>query len=103
MQTEQEKLSSPEISAVTEQLPATAEGSLTAEAVTSLYQTRQADLETMKKWVGLKFYYRAVEKIKQEEQALRRLLRLEDAKQSILADYSFVLDPAYFEQKFLNL
>jgi len=102
MQTEQEKLSPSEIPAATEQLPLATEGSLTAEAVTSLYKARQNDLETIKKWVGLKFYYRAAEKIKQEEQALRRLLRLEDAKQSILADYSFVLDPAYFEQKFLS-
>jgi hypothetical protein len=52
--------------------------------------------------VGLKFYYRAAEKIKQEEETLKRFLRIESAKQTVLADYSFVLDPAYFEQKFLT-
>ena len=78
-----------------------AEG-LSAEQVRELYEARQRDLETMKQWVGLKFYYRAAEKIKQEEANLKKLLRLETVKQGILAEYSFVLDSAYFEQKFLN-
>jgi len=101
MQTEQEKLPTPEALSIIEQAP-TDEGSLSAPAVTELYQARHADLQTMKPWVGLKFFYRAAEKIKQEEATLKRLLRLETAKQTILADYSFVLDPAYFEQKFLS-
>ncbi len=102
MQTEQEKLSTPEALSIIEQTPNASDGSLSANTVAELYQTRQADLQTMKSWVGLKFFYRATEKIKQEEATLKRLLRLETAKQTILADYSFVLDPAYFEQKFLN-
>jgi len=102
MQTEQEKLNTVETLSAAEQAPGALDQVLSADAVTALYQTRQADLETLKKWVGLKFYYRAAEKIKQEETSLKRLLRLEDAKQAILSDYSFVLDPAYFEQKFLT-
>jgi len=78
------------------------EQGLNAGQVDELYQTRKLDLETMKPWVGLKFYYRAAEKIKQEEEALKKLLRLENVKQGILAEYSFVLDSAYFEQKFLS-
>jgi hypothetical protein len=78
-----------------------AEG-LSANQVQELYEARHRDLKTMKQWVGLKFYYRAAEKIKQEEESLKKLLRLESVKQGILAEYSFVLDSAYFEQKFLN-
>lgn len=75
---------------------------LSVSQVRELYEARQRDLKTMKQWVGLKFYYRAAEKIKQEENSLKKLLRLEGIKQDILAEYSFVLDSAYFEQKFLN-
>ncbi len=64
---------------------------------------RQKDLESIKQWVGLKFYYRASEKIKAEEAALRKLLNREEVKRSVLSEYSFVLDPLYFEQKFLKL
>ncbi len=102
MQTEQEKLATPEALSIIEQSPIPDADSLSVDTVAELYKARHTDLETMKKWVGLKFFYRATEKVKQEEATLKRLLRLETAKQTILADYSFVLDPAYFEQKFLN-
>ncbi len=91
-----------------EQLPAREydetvnEAGLSANVVAELYDARRDNLKTLKNWVGLKFYYRAAEKIKQEEEVLKRLLRLENAKQTILADYSFVLDQAYFEQKFFT-
>lgn len=66
------------------------------------FSRRHKDLETIKQWVGLKFYYRTAEKVKLEELALRKLLNREEIKRSILSEYSFVLDPLYFEQKFLN-
>ena len=75
---------------------------LNEDTVISLFNQRQQTLEQIKPWVGLKFFYRTTEKIKQEEVNLRKLLRLENAKQTVLSDYSFVLDPAYFEQKFLT-
>jgi hypothetical protein len=102
MQTEQEKLNTAEILPQQEQAPPAANESLSADALATLFQARRNDLAAIKKWVGLKFFYRATEKVKQEEASLKRLLRLETAKQTILADYSFVLDPAYFEQKFLT-
>jgi len=98
----QEKLQPVEQLPDNEQQETDFQAGLNAETVAELFTSRQADLKTLHRWVGLKFYYQAAEKIKQEEQTLKRLLRLETAKQTILADYSFVLDPAYFEQKFLN-
>ena len=71
--------------------------------ISETFSQRHHDLETIKQWIGLKFYYRAAEKVKQEEAALRKLLDREEIKRSILSEYSFVLDPLYFEQKFLKL
>lgn len=92
---------SEQLSQATEPQAQTLEG-LNAGQVEQLYTARQADLEALKQWVSLKFYYRVAEKVKAEQTAFRRLLRLEDAKQNILSEYSFVLDSAYFEQKFLS-
>lgn len=102
-ETYSEKLQPVELGPQYRETPETAaDGSLTAEHVEQLYAVRRSDLKSIKPGIGLKFYYRAAEKIKQEEEALKRLLRLENAKQNILSEYSFVLDPVYFEQKFLS-
>lgn len=101
-QEQSEQLPNPESMLPAENAEAVTESRLDAAAVANLFQARQQHLATLKNWVGLKFFYRAAEKIKQEETSLKHLLRLENAKQTILADYSFVLDSAYFEQKFLS-
>lgn len=90
-----------QLAAHPEQETSATEG-LTMQQVDELYTARNANLEAIKQWVNLKFYYRVAEKIKQEQEAFKRLLRIENAKQDILAEYSFVLDSAYFEQKFLS-
>jgi hypothetical protein len=78
------------------------QSALSQGQVNELFAMRQQDLETIKAWIGLKFYYRAAEKVKQEEERLRKLLNFQQTKQTLLSEYSFVLDTAYFEQKFFN-
>jgi hypothetical protein len=75
--------------------------SLSESVISDLFAARRQQLDTVKQWISLKFFYQAAEKVKREEAALRKLLDLEQAKQTILAEYTFVLDPVYFEQKFL--
>lgn len=70
--------------------------------VESLFNQRRQTLRQIKNQVSLKFYYSVEEKIKREEEQIKTLLRLEEHKQKVLSAYSFVLDPRYFEQKFLT-
>lgn len=97
-----EKLPKVEFLPEAEQSETASDSGFNEDTVISLFNERQQTLGQIKPWVGLKFFYRTAEKVKQEEAHLRRLLRLENAKQTVLSDYSFVLDPAYFEQKFLT-
>jgi hypothetical protein len=67
------------------------QSALSQGQVNELFAMRQQDLETIKAWIGLKFYYRAAEKVKQEEERLRKLLNFQQTKQTLLSEYSFVL------------
>ncbi len=75
---------------------------ITKEEVQQLYQGRKQRLEEVRSSVCLKFYETICEKIDQEKRLFERLLHWEDAKQDALSQYSFILNPFYFEQRFLG-
>jgi hypothetical protein len=76
---------------------------LSITAIDSLYKHRKEQLESIKNHIYLKFYYQIEEKLKKEQQVLMDILDGKLGKKKVLAQYSFVLDPQYFEQKFFKL
>ncbi len=75
---------------------------LTEHTADSLFAQRIEQIEQLHPFVSLKFYYAMKEKIVREQATARKLLRLEDQKQETLDQFSFILNPSYFEQKTLN-
>ena len=80
----------------------TAETALNKSEVDELYSSRQNSLSHIKSVVSLKFYHYIEGKLQQEKKLFEQLLHLEDSKQELLSHYSFVLNPYYFEQKFIS-
>lgn len=76
--------------------------SLTAEAVEEIFHYRRSILESLRPQISLKFLHWLEEKINGEQGQAQRLLKLENKKQEILEDYSFILKEEYFEQKLFN-
>lgn len=83
-------------------MPVTTNNLKTRETIDQLFLDRNNELEKLKTNLSLKRFYAVSEKIDKEKQALIKLLDLQTNRDKILSEFSFVLDPAYFEQKFLN-
>lgn len=98
-----ELLKSTETLAVGSQETETNSGFITKAEVETIYQHRQSLLEEVHTSVCLKFYNEIGEKLKNEKRQFEQLLNWQDAKQEALSHYSFVLNPYYFEQKFLGV
>jgi hypothetical protein len=99
----------PEIINPTELVPQNKSGESAAEAseftpqvASSLFESRLAEAEQLQPFISLKFYYFLKEKIVREQAAARKLLTIEENKQEVLDKYSFILNPAYFEQKLIS-
>lgn len=75
---------------------------LSLNSIKTLFIARKKALEEVKPYICLKFYYFIAEKIQQEERNLLKILNLETKKARNLKKYSFILDPNYFQQKFLK-
>ncbi len=75
---------------------------LTQEQIDALYTERIGQLDTIKDSIGLKFYYAITEKLQSEKKTLEELLNVAYTKKQDQDQYSFVLDPQFFEQKFLT-
>jgi len=76
--------------------------SISRQETEEIYSFRKKSLETIRAVVCLKFYNEINEKLDNEKLAFEKLLNWQDAKTELLANYSFVLNPYYFEQKFLT-
>lgn len=76
--------------------------SLTKVEVETIYKDRKKRLEEIKSSVCLKFYNDIAEKLEGEKRQFEQLLHFQDARDEVLSHYSFVLNPYYFEQKFLT-
>ena len=74
----------------------------TPEIAAVMFEERLAETEQLQPFISLKFFYFVKEKIIREQAASRKLLKIEENKQEILDNYSFILNPAYFEQKLLS-
>lgn len=74
----------------------------TEEWVTETYKERLTLLESFKATISLKAYYAITEKLKREQEECLKLLNSNQEEAANLSRYTFVLDPAYFEQLFLN-
>jgi len=74
----------------------------TPEIAAALFEHRLAEAEQLQPFISLKFFYSLKEKIVREQAAARKLLKIEENKQEILDNYSFILNPAYFEQRLLS-
>jgi hypothetical protein len=70
--------------------------------VDELYKERVDDLEHIRLSVCLKFYNEISDKLSKEKSRFKQLLNLQDKKREILSHYTFLLNPYYFEQKFLS-
>ncbi|HYV33924.1 MAG TPA: hypothetical protein VE973_03700 [Candidatus Limnocylindria bacterium] len=98
----------PEILKISEKPKKTATESLAAvvnfdeEQIQTAIAPRKALLESIKAEITLKSYYTLEEKILVEEKRLNDILDIKRGRQSRLAKYSFILNPSYFEQEFLN-
>ena len=64
-------------------------------------ESRQSMLESLREVLSVKFYDRISGKLKEEESRALELSGLSRDKQKSRARYSHVLDPQYFEQRFL--
>jgi hypothetical protein len=71
---------------------------LTLEEVQVVIKERKVLLKNIQSSIGKKYYYRLEEKIDSEQAAFENILNLESNKQQILSEYSFILDPQYFDQ-----
>ncbi len=78
-------------------------GSITKAEVETIYKYRQSLLDEVRSSVCLKFYNDIAEKLKNEKRQFEQLLNWQDARDEALSHYSFVLNPYYFEQKFLGV
>ncbi len=79
-----------------------APGSITKAEVEEIYNSRKSRLQQIRSSICLKFYHDISEKLEKEKRLFEQLLHWEDNKQEALSHYSFVLNPYYFEQKFLG-
>jgi hypothetical protein len=75
---------------------------LTDNTIQLLHTTRSSDLGTLKNKISLKLFYAIQEKLNQEKQALEEILHKDSVKKQEASQYSFFLDPQYFEQKFIG-
>ena len=75
---------------------------LTEQTIQQLADARLASLAEFKNIVGRKFYYAVEDRLQQQQNELRQLLDWQQGKRQKLANYSFILPPQYFEQKFLT-
>lgn len=63
---------------------------------------RTGQLEALSGKISRKRSFQLEEKIRQERAELETLLDIQKRKQTISDQYSFILDPAYFEQKLIT-
>ena len=75
---------------------------LTAENIALLCSARQSQLEQLQKKITPKFFTNIREKLLTEQTQFTRLLTKSDERQQTRAQYSFVLNPYFFEQKFFE-
>jgi hypothetical protein len=76
-------------------------GTVGKDEVEAIYKNRKNFLEEIRSLVCLKFYNDIGEKLENEKRQFQLLLNWRDARDEALSHYSFVLNPYYFEQKFL--
>lgn len=75
---------------------------LTQKQIDELYSERLKTLDSIKANISLKFYYVIAEKLQTEKKTLEALLNVAFVKKQDHDQYSFILDPQFFEQKFLK-
>ncbi|MCC7356821.1 MAG: hypothetical protein IT410_04410 [Candidatus Doudnabacteria bacterium] len=75
---------------------------LTQKQIDELYSQRLQSLDSLKAKISLKFYYIIAEKLQAEKKTLEALLNIAFTKKQDHDQYSFILDPQFFEQKFLK-
>ncbi len=80
-----------------------AEPVLSEQKITELTERQEAKLQELRPVLSRKLFFALEEKLIWEQKELRRLLDLQLGRASRQAKYSHVLDPQYFEQKFLNI
>jgi hypothetical protein len=78
------------------------ETSLTPESAQQMFEQRLAQTEAMHPFISLKFFYQVKEKVIREQGMARKLLKIEEDRQEKLDQFSFVLNPSYFEQKLIS-
>lgn len=79
------------------------EAGLNQQQIELLFQARKQELLSLKPLLSLKLHHQIEEKLNAEKTALFSLLKLIDQTALWRRRYSFILDPQYFEQKFLDL
>ncbi len=78
------------------------ETALTPQSAQQMFEQRLAQIEAMHPFVSLKFFYQVKEKIIREQGMAKKLLKIEEDRQEKLDQFSFVLNPTYFEQKLIS-
>ena len=76
-------------------------GTLSEQQITELLTQQQTMLGQLQAKVSRKFYFALEERLQEQRQQFIKLLQWDTGKQTIQSRYSLVLDPQYFEQKFL--
>jgi hypothetical protein len=96
-----ELLKSSETLSTQENKPETVKEELSKAEVETIYTQRQKLLEKARGIISLKFYYEISDKLENEKKQFEKLLNWQTSRDEALSHYSFVLNPYYFEQKFL--
>jgi hypothetical protein len=81
--------------------PQNGAGGVTRAEAGAIFRERKNLLEEIRAAICLKFYNEISEKLESENSRFERMLNVKDARDEVLSQYSFVLNPYYFEQKFL--
>ena len=76
-------------------------GVLTDDSVGIVMKNRNESLLNLRQYISRKLYYVLEEKLKQETAEFAKLLDHAYGRQKAQAKFTLVLDPNYFEQRFM--
>lgn len=75
---------------------------LSQNEIESIMEKRNLELQSIKPFVSLSFFHKANDKLSNELDELLAIAGLQNKRQLVLDEYSFILDSTYFEQHFLQ-
>ena len=95
-------MSKPNKAIITSQDDSISSQNLTEDQILALSEARKNALEQIKSQISRKIYYQIEEKLLFEQNRLQEILDWQQGRSAKQAKYTYILDPHFFEQEFLN-